>query len=410
MLKCWGSNSNGQIGDGTKIDRSLPVNVTNIIPTVSGKAPCDCRNSFVALLHAGVSSGDFVRSLSLGQRHSCAVMLSGTLQCWGSNSNGQLGLGVHPFVRFASRKFHLFATGDTVDRLTATFVKGLSSAVVLVVCGSRHTCLKLRGTNRLMCFGLNDFGQSSLSASAPSSVPVTELKFIENPGKEGFSSTVGVFFIFMSPRCFLSSMMTHFCCTKLLPSYQLLESSTVVCTRVRLKRFEANCTLITKVRSLTALLSMHYFSRSSVYCWGFNLFGELGDGSFISRRVDRTILNWPALDYDQTAIQVKDSGRGIRAVVSGHHNTCILANGHCNYGDLPCQQAEVQKCSSMFYSTLALQFSKLEYLKCKLFQGNQLTTRFPIIMPKAKRLSVCTVPSSITFFTHRQVYAFLLGA
>ena len=188
-----------------------------------------------------------MRALSLGQRHSCAIMLSGTLQCWGSNSNGQLGLGVHPFVRFASRKFHLFATGDTVDRLTATFVKGLSSAVVLVVCGSRHTCVKLRGTNRLLCFGLNDFGQSSLAASAPSSVPVTELKFIENSGKEGFSSTVGVFFHLHEPSLFFSSMMTHICCCLSLPSYQLLESSIVVCTRVRLKKFEVNCSLITKV-------------------------------------------------------------------------------------------------------------------------------------------------------------------
>lgn len=153
------------------------------------------------------------------------------------------------------------------------------------------------------------------------------------------------------------------------------------------------------------------FSRSAVYCWGFNLFGELGDGSFISRRFERSILNWPALDYDQTAIQVKDSGRGIRAVVSGHHNTCILANGNCNYGDLACQTAESSKCSSVFYSMLSLQFSKPEYHKCKHFQGNRSTTRLLIMLPKAKRLSMCTILSSIwTFFTHRQVYAFLLGA
>jgi alpha-tubulin suppressor-like RCC1 family protein len=231
VLKCWGSNSNGQIGDGTKIDRSLPVNVTNIIPTVSGEAPADCHNSCVASLHAGVSSGDFVRSLSLGQRHSCAVMLSGALQCWGSNSNGQLGLGMHTFVRFVFSQFHLFATGDTVDKLTATVVKGLASAVVLVACGSRHTCVKLRGTNRLLCFGLNDFGQSSLATSAPSSVPVTELKFIENSGKEGFSSTVGVFFICMSPRCFFLDDDPHLLLSKLALLSALGEQHSCVHTR-----------------------------------------------------------------------------------------------------------------------------------------------------------------------------------
>ena len=208
IYKCWGSNSHGQIGDGTKIDRSLPVNVTNIIPIVSGTSTFlaalsrSIHQNVDPTLFSGVSSGDFVRALSLGQRHSCAIMLSGTLQCWGSNSNGQLGTGVHTFAQCLVRTFHVFGTGDTVDKLTATVVKGLASAVVLVACGSRHTCIKLRGSNRLMCFGFNDFGQSSQATSAPSSVPLTELRFIDHPGKDSFSSTVGALFVCISLNCF----------------------------------------------------------------------------------------------------------------------------------------------------------------------------------------------------------------
>ncbi len=120
-------------------------------------------------------------------------MLSGTLQCWGSNSNGQLGTGVLLLAHSIVHSVHVFGTGDTIDRLTATATKGLTGSVVLVACGSRHTCAKLRGTNRLFCFGLNDFGQASQAISAPSSVPLTELKFIDNTGKDGFSSTLGAF-------------------------------------------------------------------------------------------------------------------------------------------------------------------------------------------------------------------------
>lgn len=87
--------------------------------------------------------------------------------------------------------FDSFSKGDTVDKLTATTVKGLTSAVILVACGSRHTCVKLRGTNKVICFGLNDFGQSAQLASAPSNVPLTELRFIDNAGKESFASTIG---------------------------------------------------------------------------------------------------------------------------------------------------------------------------------------------------------------------------
>ena len=110
-------------------------------------------------------------------------------------------------------KTHAFVPGDTVDKLTATLVKAITSAVVMVACGSRHTCVKFRGTNRIVCFGLNDFGQSSQAISAASSVPITELRFIDNPGKEAFSSTIGA----SSPHqpstlfCFAGGPLSYVC-------------------------------------------------------------------------------------------------------------------------------------------------------------------------------------------------------
>lgn len=65
-LRCWGANWQGQLGDGTRINRSRPVAV--------------------------VSMSTRVTSISGGQWHTCALQ-GGTGKCWGSNSTGELGNG-----------------------------------------------------------------------------------------------------------------------------------------------------------------------------------------------------------------------------------------------------------------------------------------------------------------------------
>jgi alpha-tubulin suppressor-like RCC1 family protein len=64
---CWGSNSNGQLGNGT----------------VGG------TNPVAALVSGGLA---FV-SLSAGGSYTCGVTPSGAIYCWGANASGQLGDG-----------------------------------------------------------------------------------------------------------------------------------------------------------------------------------------------------------------------------------------------------------------------------------------------------------------------------
>jgi len=64
---CWGSNSNGQLGNGT-IGGSNPA-----------AAPVGGGLSFV--------------SLSAGGSHTCGVTADGSIYCWGANASGQLGDG-----------------------------------------------------------------------------------------------------------------------------------------------------------------------------------------------------------------------------------------------------------------------------------------------------------------------------
>ncbi|MEM5881696.1 MAG: hypothetical protein QXR71_03910, partial [Candidatus Aenigmatarchaeota archaeon] len=64
--KCWGYNYYGQLGDGTTIDKTTPVNVSGLTNAVA------------------IAAGDF---------HTCALLSDGTAKCWGRNDYGQLGDG-----------------------------------------------------------------------------------------------------------------------------------------------------------------------------------------------------------------------------------------------------------------------------------------------------------------------------
>jgi alpha-tubulin suppressor-like RCC1 family protein len=66
-IMCWGWNVSGQLGDGTTTDHSIPTSLST--------------------LTAGVTQ------IGLGSAHSCAILSSGGVKCWGENSSNELGDG-----------------------------------------------------------------------------------------------------------------------------------------------------------------------------------------------------------------------------------------------------------------------------------------------------------------------------
>lgn len=137
-LKCWGGNAYGQIEDGTLVARNIPTDVTGLSSSVS--------------------------LLACGQYHTCAVTTTGTMQCWGINSDGQLG------------------DSTTTARLTPTSVSGLTSGVTAIAAGFAHTCAIISG-GTVKCWGNNAYGQlgdgSTTSRISPGPVSgLTDASFI----------------------------------------------------------------------------------------------------------------------------------------------------------------------------------------------------------------------------------------
>ncbi|MCK5074189.1 MAG: hypothetical protein KAQ98_12235, partial [Bacteriovoracaceae bacterium] len=124
-VKCWGRNNYGQLGDdNTGTDASTPVDV------------------------AGGLSGVNKIATDGGGYHTCAVLNTGALKCWGRNENGQLG----------DSKVSGASSDLPVD------VSGLASGVSDVAVSNTNTCALLE-TGGVKCWGYNGHGEVGNSTS-----------------------------------------------------------------------------------------------------------------------------------------------------------------------------------------------------------------------------------------------------
>jgi alpha-tubulin suppressor-like RCC1 family protein len=124
-LWCWGSNFTGQIGSGATIHpQPSPVQVADL--------------------------GANVTTVAAGDGHTCAHKSDGTLWCWGSNSNGQVGQGA------STRQY------------SPLQVTALGTNVVAVAAGGLHTCVR-KSDDTLWCYGGNTYGQLGIGTTLSSS-------------------------------------------------------------------------------------------------------------------------------------------------------------------------------------------------------------------------------------------------
>jgi alpha-tubulin suppressor-like RCC1 family protein len=169
-LWCWGWNYNGQLGDGTNSDKTIPTQVgsdTNwsLISAGGGVdawgnpsgSTCGVKaDGTLWCWGLGQSTPQQVgvetswRTVSNGGRHVCAIKNDGTLWCWGKNRNGQLGDGTNSDRDTPTQEVR----GDTDwSKVSASGALGCQWGTCY-----GHTCaIKTDGT--LWCWGWNGYGQ-----------------------------------------------------------------------------------------------------------------------------------------------------------------------------------------------------------------------------------------------------------
>ena len=128
VLKCWGANTSGQIGNNSLNDAYTPSAVTQ------------------------ASAEDTYSSVSAGYYYSCGVTTSGTLKCWGENNLGQLG------------------TGNTTPSTTPTPIDE-GTSYLTVSAGLQHACGITALTHQVKCWGVNSYGEVGNGATSGVSTP-----------------------------------------------------------------------------------------------------------------------------------------------------------------------------------------------------------------------------------------------
>ncbi|MCX7556998.1 proprotein convertase P-domain-containing protein [Xanthomonadaceae bacterium JHOS43] len=169
---CWGGGANGELGDGGRENRSMPVAVSGLsggvqdIAAGSGHTCALLANGTVQCWGYNVAGqlGDNstttrltpwpvqglagVQAISAGRHHTCALTTAGAVRCWGSNGAGQLG------------------DGTQTNRRAPQPVVNLSSGVRAISAGMDHTCA-VTTAGAVHCWGYNGYGQLGINATFP---------------------------------------------------------------------------------------------------------------------------------------------------------------------------------------------------------------------------------------------------
>lgn len=173
---CWGYNPTGAIGDGSIRNRrdtpTMPIGVSRAVGVAvggshscallaNGTVQCWGDNSdhqlgnatdYVSTVPVSVVGLDHAVKIDANGEQTCVIRTDATVWCWGSNSGGQLG------------------DGTSLPTMVPVLVSGLTNVVDISV-SSAHSCA-VRSNGSIWCWGSNNLGQLGDGTTTPRLTPV----------------------------------------------------------------------------------------------------------------------------------------------------------------------------------------------------------------------------------------------
>jgi alpha-tubulin suppressor-like RCC1 family protein len=256
-VQCWGRNGYGGLGNGTTTDSNTPVMVSGLKRVTA------------------IATG--------GAGHACALESDGTVECWGNNSNGQLG------------------NGTTTNSSTPVAVSGLSG-VTAITAGSYFTCALLSDST-VECWGMNSDGQLGNGTNTDSSTPVAVSGLSGVMAIDGHINNTCTLLFNGTVECWGGNINGQ------LGNGNTTNSNTPVVASVL---NPGVVTAVTTGGNHTCVL-MNY---GGVECFGLNAWGELGNGTTTSSLTPVAVTGLT----------------GVAAISASTWNTCALVS----YGTMAC--------------------------------------------------------------------------
>ena len=229
-VQCWGKNTEGSLGNGTLYNDSL-----------------------IPVFASGVTNAI---SISAGYMHSCSVLSSGQIKCWGYNDGGMIG------------------DGTMLSRAIPVYVSNITNATY-VSTGNQFTCALL-SNGKVMCWGDNTYGQLGNSSTLSYSTVPVYVAGIENAIKIDVGSWHGCAVLSDgSIKCWGAN------------SFGKLGDGTTTTryTPVNVSNINNAVDISLGTHHSCALLN-----TGEIKCWGYNYFGRLGDGTTTTRYTPVNVL------------------------------------------------------------------------------------------------------------------------
>lgn len=234
-VRCWGDNSQGQLGDGTKDPHFAPVDV--VVTELSGH-----QTPLGNVMH-----------IVAGATHTCAILSDSSVACWGGNVEGQLGNGTK-------------VDGVSPTTVVITQSDGSQSAlsgIGQVSAGTEHTCAVFPASFSVACWGSNYKGQLGVPDA-----PITETSPVGIAGLSISAISAGGFH-----TCAVLTDNELACWGKN-DSGQLGNGTNT----------DSNVETLVSIPTSTQVSAGYYHTcavlpDTTVRCWGWGQYGQLGNGA-----------------------------------------------------------------------------------------------------------------------------------